>query len=63
VNIAVGRPEQKVKRYPVENVQAEVCKEYGERYFHATTLDELDRYLSTKHDVKAHLNVELVAMQ
>jgi hypothetical protein len=47
----------------VENVEAEVCKECGERYFHATTLDDIDRYLSAKHDVKGQLNVEVVSMR
>lgn len=28
-------------RYIVENVEAEVCTECGERYFHATTLDAI----------------------
>jgi YgiT-type zinc finger domain-containing protein len=51
------------KLYLVENVEAEVCKECGERYFHATTLDDIDRYLSTKHDVKGQLNVEVVSMR
>ncbi len=48
------------KLYIVEGVDAEVCKECGERYFHATTLDVIDRYLSSEHDVKANLNVEVV---
>ena len=49
--------------YLVENVEAQVCKECGERYFHATTLDDIDRYLSAKHDVKDQLNVEVVSMR
>ncbi len=44
----------------VENVEAEVCTECGERYFHAKTLDELDRYLSSEHDVKKRIQVEIV---
>ena len=48
--------------YIVERVEAEVCEECGERYFHAITLDEIDRYLSTEHDVKERLNVEVVEM-
>lgn len=48
--------------YIVENVEAEVCSECGERYFHATTLDAIDRYLSTDHQVKGQLNVEVVSM-
>jgi YgiT-type zinc finger domain-containing protein len=31
--------------YIVGNVEAEVCPECGERYFHATTLDQIDRSL------------------
>ncbi|MGH8500104.1 MAG: YgiT-type zinc finger protein [Methylococcales bacterium] len=46
--------------YIVENVQAEVCVECGERYFHARTLDELDEYLAKSHAVKEHLDVEVV---
>lgn len=48
--------------YVVENVEAEVCQECGERYFHATTLDAIDRYLLTEHAVKQQLNVEVVDM-
>lgn len=50
------------KLYIVENVDAEVCLECGERYFHATTLDEIDQLLTTEHKVKEHLNVEVVSM-
>lgn len=35
--------------YIVENMEAEVCKECGERYFHATTLDSIDRYLAAEY--------------
>ena len=48
--------------YIVENVEAEVCKECGERYFHATILDNIDRYLAVEHDVKRQLSVEVVSM-
>ena len=48
------------KLYIVENVQAEVCIDCGERYFHAKTLDALDDYLSKQHLVKERLNVEVV---
>jgi YgiT-type zinc finger domain-containing protein len=48
--------------YIVENVEAEVCTECGERYFHATTLDKLDRYLLAEHDVKEHIQVEIVSL-
>ncbi|MEA2084983.1 MAG: hypothetical protein U9O82_12270 [Thermodesulfobacteriota bacterium] len=33
----------------------------GERYFHAKTLDAIDDYLSKKHTVKAHIDVEIVS--
>jgi hypothetical protein len=46
----------------VENIEAEVCTECGERYFHATTLDELDRYLLAEHDVKKRIQVEIVSL-
>ena len=48
--------------YIVENVEAEVCTECGERYFHATILDELDRYLLAEHDVKERIQVEIVSL-
>ncbi len=48
------------KLYIVENVNAEVCTECGERYFHARTLDAIDKYLSKQHEVKVRLNVELI---
>ncbi len=48
------------KLYIVEDVDAEICAECGERYFHAKTLDAIDDYLSKKHTVKAHMNVEIV---
>jgi YgiT-type zinc finger domain-containing protein len=48
--------------YLVEDVDAEVCTECGERYFHATTLDRIDEFLSADHDVKRNLNVEVVSL-
>ncbi|MFZ1640151.1 MAG: YgiT-type zinc finger protein [Candidatus Contendobacter sp.] len=48
--------------YIIENVEAEVCQECGERYFHAATLDAIDRYLLTEHAVKQQMNVEVVDM-
>jgi len=47
--------------YIVENVDAEVCQECGERYFHAKTLDAIEAKLSRKHSVKKTLQVEVVA--
>ncbi len=48
--------------YIVENVEAEVCSECGERYFHAKILDELDCLLETPHDVKDRIEVEVVSL-
>jgi YgiT-type zinc finger domain-containing protein len=48
--------------YLVENVTAEVCQECGERYFHASTLDAIDRLLDSEHRVKKTLKVEVVTM-
>ena len=50
------------KLYLVENVEAEVCPECGERYFHARTLDAIDRLLEGKHEVKENLQVEVVSL-
>ena len=50
------------KLYIVENVPAEVCSECGERYFLATTLDEIDQHISAEHEVKEHLDVEVVSL-
>lgn len=52
----------KGKLYIVENVDAEVCLECGERYFHATTLDAIDDFLKTEHPVKQRLEVEVVSL-
>jgi len=48
--------------YIVENVEAEVCPECGERYFHATTLDQIDRMLEAAHKVKEEMIVEVVSL-
>jgi YgiT-type zinc finger domain-containing protein len=48
--------------YIVENVEAEVCTECSERYFHATTLGEFDRYLLAAHYVKERIQVEIVSL-
>ncbi|MEK7832500.1 MAG: YgiT-type zinc finger protein [Acidobacteriota bacterium] len=47
--------------YLVENVEAEVCSECGERYFHATVLDRIDAMLKAEHLVKECLSVEVVS--
>ncbi len=62
--------EKKVKRlhwfnkklYIVENVPTQVCVECGERYFHAQTLDEIDRMLELDHEVVERIEVEVVAL-
>jgi YgiT-type zinc finger domain-containing protein len=48
--------------YIVENVEAQVCKECGERYFHALTLDAIDRLLESEHEIKEKLQVEVVSV-
>lgn len=48
--------------YVIENVAAEVCPECGERYFHATTLDRIDRLLASEHAVKETLQVEVISL-
>ena len=50
----------KGKLYIVEDVEAEVCTGCGERYFHATVLDKIDRYLLAEHEVKEKVYVEVV---
>ncbi|MBI5410134.1 MAG: YgiT-type zinc finger protein [Nitrospirae bacterium] len=50
------------KLYIVENVEAEVCPGCGERYFHAKTLDMIDRLLEATHDVKDRMEVEVVSL-
>lgn len=48
--------------YIVDNVEAEVCPECGGRYFHATTLDEIDGVLEAEHKVKDKMIVEVVSL-
>ena len=50
----------KKKLYIIENVEAEVCKDCGERYFHAKTLDKIDNLINGKHDVKEIISVEVL---
>jgi YgiT-type zinc finger domain-containing protein len=49
--------------YVVENVAAEVCKDCGERYYHAKVLDAIDRFLERAHPVKQSLQVEVVSLE
>ncbi len=51
------------KLYIVEDVDAEVCVDCGERYFHALVLDKIDKYLSAKHEIKNLINVEVASMK
>ena len=48
------------KLYLIENVDAEVCQECGERYYHARTLDRLDALIQEDHAVKQVLSVEVL---
>lgn len=50
------------KLYIVDNVEAEVCRECGERYFHAKTLDAIDSLLESEHPVKDRLQVEVITL-
>ena len=48
------------KLYIIENMEAEVCSECGERYFHAKALDAVDTLLSGQHTVAERISVEVV---
>jgi len=51
------------KLYIVDDVKAEVCRECGERYCHATTLDAIDQLLESDCLViKEQLQVQVVGM-
>lgn len=50
------------KLYVVENVEAEVCRACGERYYHARILDAIDKLLEGEHEVKESLEVEVVSL-
>ena len=51
------------KLYIVEDVDAAVCRECGERYYHATTLEAIDRMLATTQPIiKERLQVEVIGM-
>lgn len=49
--------------YVVENVEAEVCTECGDRYYHAKTLDAIDRFLESEHEIKDLMDVEVVSLK
>lgn len=46
--------------YIVENVEAEVCRECGERYYHARVLDDIDALIQREHEVKQVISVEVL---
>jgi len=49
--------------YIIDDVEAEVCKECGERYYHAKTLDAIDNLLESGQPlVKDQLHVEVIGM-
>ena len=50
------------KLYVVQNVKTQVCRQCGERYYHATMLDAIDKMLRRKHRVKQKLLVEVVSL-
>ena len=52
----------KGKLYIIENVEAEVCKQCGEKYFHAKILDHIDKLLQSDHDVKERIEVEVISL-
>ena len=52
----------KGRLYIVENVEAEVCPECGERYFHARILDKIDALIQSEHEVKELLSVEVLSV-
>lgn len=53
----------KQRLYIIDDVEAEVCQECGERYYHATTLDTIDQLLESGQPVvKEQLRVEVIGM-
>ena len=51
----------KGKPYIVQDVDAEVCAAWRERYFHATKRERFDMIIMDEHPVKAILSVEVVS--
>jgi len=49
--------------YVIEDVEAEVCTECGERYFHAKVLDNIDALLEREHIIKESIAVEVVSLE
>lgn len=52
----------KGKLYIIEDVEAEVCQECGERYYHIRVLKAINQRLQAEHEVKERLSVEVVSM-
>ena len=50
----------KGRLYIIENVEAEVCRQCGERYFHAGVLDKIDAMIEGEHEVQEVLSVEVL---
>ena len=51
------------KLYIVDDVEAEVCLECGERYYHATILDTIDQLLASGQPmIKEELQVPVIGM-
>jgi YgiT-type zinc finger domain-containing protein len=49
--------------YIIDDVEAEVFQECGERYYHETTLDAIDQVLESGQPViKEQLQVEVIGM-
>ena len=51
------------KLYFVDDVEAEVCRECGERYYHAMTLDAVDELIESGCPVvKEQVQVQVIGM-
>ena len=48
------------KLYFIENVEAKVCCDCGERYFQANVLDTIDAMLQIPHKIERCFEVEVV---
>ncbi|MGO9112735.1 MAG: YgiT-type zinc finger protein [Thermoguttaceae bacterium] len=51
----------KGRLYIIDNVEAQVCQECGEKYFHASVLDRIDALIDGEHEVKEILSVEVLS--
>lgn len=49
--------------YIIDDVEAQVCQECGERYYHATILDAIDQLLTSGQPVvKEKLHVQVIGL-